>query len=73
MVRRMAGSALAVPLQRHLGSMAVLADHARIRREVDVVAERDLANRRRSGHLKHKGQSNLPLGGNGVTGVAFRA
>ena len=71
MVRRVAGAALAVPLQRDRRSMAVLAAQARAGRDVDIVPKRDLADRVHFCHLEGEGQADRPLSRDGVTRVAL--
>jgi len=73
MVRRVTGSAFAVPLQRDRGAMAVLTGEARARGDVDIVPERDVARARALGHLKVQRQPDRPFRRDGVHAVTLRA
>lgn len=72
-MRGMAGPAVPVPLQRHLGGVAVGAGQAGARGDVDVVSERDVARPRGVGHLEVQRQADRSLNGDVVRSMARRA
>ena len=73
MVRCVAGTALAVSLERHLRPVTVPAENPGARREVDIVPECDLTDARFFRHLERKPQADRAFGGKRVAGVALPA